>query len=83
MRLISKYRLVKFGVLQEAHRLKHLFYTGGWKKFEPVWNFMIKTRGLNNMLPILESVLSEVKINNLPNNNLIQPSIPNRSDVPR
>lgn len=45
------------------HKLKHLFYTGGWKKFEPVWNFLIKTRGLNNMLPILESILSEVKTN--------------------
>ena len=43
------------------HKLKHLFYTGGRKKFEPVWNFMIKTKGLNNMLPILESILSEVK----------------------
>lgn len=42
------------------HKLKHFFYTGGWKKFEPVWNFLIKTKGLNNMLPILESILSKV-----------------------
>ncbi len=42
------------------HRLKHLAYTGGWKKFEPVWNFLIKTRHLNNMLPALEAVLSKV-----------------------
>jgi len=65
------------------HRLKHLFYTGGWKKFEPVWNFMITTRGLNNMLPILKSILSEVKTNNNPNKNLLQPTISNRSEVPR
>jgi radical SAM superfamily enzyme YgiQ (UPF0313 family) len=32
------------------HKLKHLFYCGGWKKFEPLWNILIKTRGLNNML---------------------------------
>jgi len=44
------------------HKLKHFFYTGGWKKFEPVWNFMIKTKGLNKMLPLLEAILSEVKI---------------------
>ena len=43
------------------HKLKHLFYTGGWKKFEPVWNFIIKTGQLNNMLPLLESLLSKVK----------------------
>ncbi|MBT29705.1 MAG: B12-binding domain-containing radical SAM protein [Thalassobius sp.] len=43
------------------HKLKHLFYTGGWKKFEPVWNFLIKTKSLNNMLPVLESILSKVR----------------------
>jgi radical SAM superfamily enzyme YgiQ (UPF0313 family) len=43
------------------HKLKHFFYTGGWKKFEPVWNFLIKTKNLNNMLPILESILTKVK----------------------
>lgn len=42
------------------HQLKHLFYAGGWKKFEPLWNFMIKTQNLNNMLPLLESILSKV-----------------------
>ena len=46
------------------HRFKHLFYTGGWKKFEPFWNFIIKTGGLNNMLPLLESILSNVGNNN-------------------
>jgi radical SAM superfamily enzyme YgiQ (UPF0313 family) len=45
-----------------THKLKHFFYTGGWKKFEPVWNFLIKTKNLNNMLPLLESILG--KINN-------------------
>lgn len=45
------------------HQLKHLFYTGGWKKFEPVWNFLIKVGGLNNMLPVLESILTKVNDN--------------------
>lgn len=48
------------------HRLKHLFYTGGWKKFEPLWNFIIKTKGLNNMLPLLESILSKVDTDKMP-----------------
>lgn len=43
------------------HKLKHLFYSGGWKKFEPLWNIIIKTQSLNNMLPLLESILSKVK----------------------
>ncbi|WP_108823313.1 radical SAM protein [Dysgonomonas sp. Marseille-P4361] len=42
------------------HKLKHLFYTGGWKKFEPLWNFIIKAGGLNNMLPLLETILTKV-----------------------
>jgi len=46
---------------QLKHQLKHFFYTGGWKKFEPVWNVLIKTQGLNQMLPILEAILSKVK----------------------
>lgn len=45
------------------HKLKHFFYTGGWKKFEPVWNFLIKTKSLNNMLPVLEAILSKININ--------------------
>ena len=43
------------------HKLKHLFYTSGWKKFEPMWNFIVKTKALNQMLPLLELLLSEVK----------------------
>lgn len=46
------------------HKLKHFFYTGGWKKFEPVWNFLIKTKNLNEMLPVLESILSKVRFEN-------------------
>ncbi|MFV0420400.1 MAG: B12-binding domain-containing radical SAM protein [Dysgonomonas sp.] len=45
------------------HKLKHLFYTGGWKKFEPLWNFIIKTEGLNKMLPLLETLLAKVDDN--------------------
>ncbi|MDF2193145.1 radical SAM protein [Paraflavitalea sp. CAU 1676] len=42
------------------HMIKHFAYAGGWKKFEPLWNFIIKTKGLNQMLPLLESILSKV-----------------------
>lgn len=43
------------------HKLKHFLYSGGWKKFEPLWNFLIKTQGLNQMLPLLEAILSKVR----------------------
>lgn len=46
---------------QLKHKLKHFFYTSGWKKFEPVWNFMIKTGQLELMMPLLESVLAKVR----------------------
>lgn len=46
------------------HQIKHFTYAGGWKKFEPLWNFIIKTRGLNKMLPLLEAILSKVKSGN-------------------
>nr|WP_319401681.1 radical SAM protein [uncultured Carboxylicivirga sp.] len=43
------------------HQMKHLFYTGGWKKFEELWNVIINIGGLKNMLPLLELLLSEIK----------------------
>ena len=46
------------------HVIKHFAYAGGWKKFEPLWNFIIKTKGLNKMLPLLESILSKVNQEN-------------------
>lgn len=42
------------------HMLKHFLYAGGWKKFEPLWNFAIKSKNLNSMLPLLEAILSKV-----------------------
>lgn len=45
------------------HQMKHLFYTGGWKKFEGLWNVIINVGGLQKMLPLLELLLSEIEIN--------------------
>ena len=42
------------------HQLKHFFYAGGWKKFEPLWNIVIQLKKLNLMTPLLEGILSEV-----------------------
>ena len=42
------------------HRAKHFFYAAGWKKFEPLWDLVIKARRLDMMTPLLETVLSKV-----------------------
>jgi radical SAM superfamily enzyme YgiQ (UPF0313 family) len=42
------------------HQAKHFFYATGWKKFEPLWNLVIRARQLRRMTPLLEAVLSKV-----------------------
>jgi hypothetical protein len=42
------------------HKLKHMAYAAGWKKFEPLWDLVIKARRLPLMTPILEGILSRV-----------------------
>jgi radical SAM superfamily enzyme YgiQ (UPF0313 family) len=39
------------------HRLRRFAYAAGWKKFEPLWDLMIRTRRLAKMLPLLEGIL--------------------------
>jgi len=46
------------------HSLKFFFYASGWKKFEPLWNFIITSRQLGLMTPLLESILSRVSYRN-------------------
>lgn len=42
------------------HSLKHFFYSAGWKKFEPLWNFIINAKRLGLMTPLLEAILSKI-----------------------
>jgi len=42
------------------HRLKHFFYSAGWKKFERAWDLVIRIKQLSQMRPILEAVLAPV-----------------------
>jgi radical SAM superfamily enzyme YgiQ (UPF0313 family) len=39
-------------------RLRHVAYTAGWKKFEPLWDWVIRARRISGMLPLLEAVLA-------------------------
>jgi radical SAM superfamily enzyme YgiQ (UPF0313 family) len=38
--------------------LRHLAYAGGWKKFEPMWDWVIRAKRATKMLPVLEAILS-------------------------
>lgn len=39
-------------------RLRHAAYAGGWKKFEPCWDLLIRARRASRALPLLEAILS-------------------------
>lgn len=41
-----------------AGRLRHLAYTGAWKKLEPMWDLVIRSRQVFRLLPALEAVLA-------------------------
>ena len=42
-----------------ASGVRHAAYAAGWKKFEPLWDLVIRARRTALMLPVLESILSE------------------------
>ena len=42
------------------HQGKHFFYAAGWKKFEPLWDIVIRAKQLRAMTPLLEGVLSTI-----------------------
>ncbi|HEY3686631.1 MAG TPA: cobalamin-dependent protein [Streptosporangiaceae bacterium] len=39
-------------------RARHLAYAGGWKKFEPMWDMIIRARRAGRALPLLETILT-------------------------
>jgi hypothetical protein len=38
--------------------LRHIAYAGGWKKFEPLWDWVIRAKRVTSLLPMLEAVLT-------------------------
>ena len=39
-------------------RVRHAAYAAGWKKFEPLWDWVIRARRIGMMRPALEEILS-------------------------
>jgi radical SAM superfamily enzyme YgiQ (UPF0313 family) len=44
-----------------VRRLRHLAYAGAWKKFEPLWDLIIRAKQVNRVLPFLETVLDNFR----------------------
>jgi radical SAM superfamily enzyme YgiQ (UPF0313 family) len=42
------------------HQARHFFYAAGWRKFEPLWDLVIRAKQLRRMTPLLESILARV-----------------------
>ena len=39
--------------------IRHAAYAAGWKKFEPLWDLVIRAKRAGMMLPALEAILGE------------------------
>ena len=44
---------------RDSAGLRHVAYAAGWKKFEPLWDLVIRAKRAGAMLPVLETILSE------------------------
>ena len=56
-------------------RLRHLAYAGAWKKFEPVWDLIIRAKQVNRVLPFLEAVLDHFRHQDRPDQNGTAPPV--------
>ena len=41
-----------------SQKLRHVAYAGGWKKMEPIWDWVIRAKRVSHFKPVLESILS-------------------------
>jgi radical SAM superfamily enzyme YgiQ (UPF0313 family) len=57
------------------NRIRHLIYAGAWKKFEPLWDTIIRAEKIAKVRPILETVLNGFKKNQMLDNQADRKSI--------
>jgi radical SAM superfamily enzyme YgiQ (UPF0313 family) len=48
-------------------RLRHIAYVSGWKKFEPLWDWVIRFKHIGAFLPLLETILAGTQADSQPN----------------
>ena len=58
-------------------QLRHIAYAGGWKKFEPVWDVVIRAKRVSHTLPLLENILAGFGARDM-----IRPDAERRATVP-
>jgi radical SAM superfamily enzyme YgiQ (UPF0313 family) len=58
-----------------AGKLRHIAYAGGWKKFEPLWDWVIRAKRATQLLPFLETILEQ--FGKLPSSH--QPNVTNEA----
>jgi radical SAM superfamily enzyme YgiQ (UPF0313 family) len=56
-------------------RIRHLAYAAGWKKLEPLWDWVIRARRVTQMLPALESILAGFGSRPSPRANAMRPAV--------
>lgn len=62
-------------------RARHVAYAAGWKKFEPMWDWVIRAKRVSNLLPTLEQVL--VGFGQKPANKIVQGDLPSLNPLSR
>jgi hypothetical protein len=55
--------------------VRHFAYAAGWKKFEPLWDLVIRAKQVGAMLPVLEMLLLTSR------GNLQQPAEPKEAEA--
>lgn len=54
-------------------RLRHIAYAGGWKKFETMWDWVIRAKRVAHMLPVLETVLAGFRSQHAEKGQMVSP----------
>jgi len=62
-------------------QLRHIAYAGGWKKFEPMWDWVIRAKRVTNLLPVLEAVLAGFKTRFSDDEKLKRPIVDKRNQT--
>ena len=63
-------------------RLRHIAYAAGWKKFEPLWDLLIRSRHVLHALPVLEATLAAGRSRS-PESRRPEPAAPELGRQPR
>ncbi len=55
-------------------QLRHMAYSAGWKKMEPLWKMILMSGQIRRMSPLLEQVLNTKKLNEVKKSSVLEES---------